>query len=325
MSEVILVSQQRRFSIDEVTKEGSEAFRVYFDTFSTQPELAKLCVGAVDPITALTVPSKKGEFLDKVNWPEVVVDRISIQPAEGQNRYLLVEVSYGRIELPEFDIPDRVFDRMPWDMPHVPTWGHINDQAILVTGTDGNPILNSAGNRFDTEILVDRSLRTISIQFNLPLAAIDAKSSGDFINKINKTPLNIMGETFPNRTMKCGAYDATVETAQVNVGDDVIEVQYRSANVNYIYDPLTHDGYILDIGNKEKGAKGNIKDGFLDNFSSPQLLNGGGKRLLKKDGVNFNALDFGNPNLDTDRSVADVAAFIKYKKYEEVNLNQVGA
>ena len=324
MPTVILVSQQRRFSIDEVTKEGSEAFRVYFDTFSTQPELAKLCVGAVDPITALTVPSKKGEFLDKVNWPEVVVDRISIQPAEGQNRYWLVEVSYGRTELPEFDIPDRVFDRMPWDMPHVPTWGHINDQAIMILGTDGGQILNSSGDRFDNELLVDRSLRTVNVHFNLPLGAIDAKTSGDFINKVNKTPFNIMGETFPSLTMKCLAYDATVETAQVNTGDDIIEVQYRSCDGGFVYDPLTHDGFILDIGNQgdnNAGVKKTLLDSQGARYSSPQLLNGNGRRLQNADGT-FNAI--GGPNVDNDRSIAGVAAFIKYKKYEEVNLNQIG-
>jgi len=188
-------------------------------------------------------------------------------------------------------------------------------------------MLNSAGDRFETDVIVERTIRTCNITFNTPLAGFDPKGTGDFINTINKVQLNLAGSVFPPRMIKCLSYDSSVQQASVIRQSGTEDVLFNQNSVSVAYDPFTWDGIILDIGNNQVGIEGRINDANLVPYANPQRLNGAGIRLIDKFGI-ANQLDTnvgaGDLRRDVDRSVDGVMAFLNYKKYNEVDLKRIG-
>jgi len=153
------------------------------------------------------------------------------------------------------------------------------------------------------------------------MTAFDPTVSAGYINKTNKQQMTIEGFPFAENIVKCTAYDAETQTANVTIGNVTKVVRFKAVRASFSVDTLTWDGFILDIGNVDVDGPINDKGGFP--FTTAQRLNGNGKRLVKQDGKNFNPIVDGG-RLDNNRIFPDVAAFIKYKKYKEIDLNQLG-
>ncbi len=323
---VTIVTAKRRFNIDPITNEATKVFQIFFDAFTSHEQMSMECLGAVDPNTSLTTPSVEGEKLDSVRYPNAVVEDFDIHPEPGQNLIWEMRVSYGEVDRPESDVADFTFDRYPWQMPKKYSWGHFFDQSVLINDVENNPILNSSKDRLDEDIIIDRTIRTFDVDFNLPLGAVNGRTTGSYINTINKGGMQIEGEKFDDKTIRCMFYNATTELATVTIGTTQKEVPFRKVTAQLAYDPLTWEGYYLDIGNKGKDKAGADIRRFTDKdgnpYNHPLRMNGGGIRLIKKDGTPNGIA--AAANVDNIRSIAGVAVFLKYKRYKEINLNVLG-
>jgi hypothetical protein len=330
---ITFVTKVRSFNIDSITNQGSEEYNIYFDEFTSHPQMASECLGAVDPNTSLTTPYQKGQKLDSVFFPDAIVDGLNAFPRDGQNLVWRLDVSYGEFELDSEtgDSGDPIYGEYPWERPKSYNWSHYFDQAIMAVDKAGKPMLNSAGDRFETDVIVDRTIRTCQISFATPLSRFDPIESGKFINSVNSIDVTIAGSVFPKKTIKCYGYDSGVEVATVSKGNTTREVMFNQTTVSLAYDPFTWDGIIMDIGNNDINGKRIVRDNLVG-FANPQRLNGGGIRLVKPDGT-FNGLGVnlfdanGKPNTlltDEDRSIEKLMAFLNYQKYDEMDLNKIG-
>jgi hypothetical protein len=320
--EIIGVQQLRDLKIDPITFTASQAFNIYFDEYTEYLDMAALIPGAVDPTTSLRVPEKEGEVLGSA-FGDIVVKGISIGPFDGQNLWWTAEIDYGEVDTVDYDKADMNINKWPWDLPKTYRWSHYFEKTIMIEDEDGVPILNSANDPFENELLVDRTIQTCNVEFNIPMSAFDPTIAAGYVNKVNKNQMTIEGFPFDATLVKTTGYDAETQTANVTIGNVTKVVNYKAVSVTFAIDPLTWDGFILDIGNKELGAKDQIADGAGNFFTMAQRLNGNGKRLVKDDGENFNPI-FDGGRLDNNRKFEGVAAFIKYKKYKEIDLNQIG-
>ena len=320
--EIIGVQLLRDLKIDPITFSASKAFNVYFDEYTNYDDMAALILGAEDPTTSLRVPEKEGEALSTY-YGDIVVKSISIGPFNGQNLWWTAEIDYGEVDTVDYDKADMNTNKWPWDLPKIYRWSHYFEKTIMIMDEDGLPIRNSADKSFDNEILVDRTIGTCDVEFNIPMTAFDPTTAMGYVNKANKQQMTIEGFPFDANIVKCTAYDAETQTANVTIGNVTRVVRFKAVRASFAMDPLTWDGFILDIGNVEKGKKGQIQDGEGNFFATAQRLNGNGKRLVKADGENFNPIVDGG-RLDNNRIFEEVAAFIKYKKYKEIDLNQLG-
>ncbi len=318
--EIIGVQQLRELKIDPVTFSASQAFNVYFDEYTNYLDMAALILGAVDPTTGLRVPEKEGEVLGSA-FGDIVVKGISIGPFNGQNLWWTAEVNYGEVDTVDYDKADMNTNKWPWDLPKTYRWSHYFEKTIMVVDEDGVPIENSANEPFDTELLVDRTIQTCNVEFNIPMSAFDPTVAAGYVNKVNKDKMTIEGFPFDAKLVKTTGYDAETQTANVTIGNTTRVVRYKAISVTFAIDTLTWDGFILDIGNNEIGGIP-IKDAGGFDFTMAQRLNGNGIRLIDKDG-NANAINDGG-RLDLNRQFPGVAAFIKYKKYKEIDLKQIG-
>lgn len=327
---IIAVTRVREFQIDAVTNRGSEQYYIYFDAWTNHAQMASQCLGATDPSTSMTTPNRKGQSLDSVYFPSAIVDGLSPFPREGQNLSWQLNVSYGEVVTSGESVSSNseVFDVYPWQLPKRYSWSHYFDQALMVHDKSGIPMLNSTGDRFETDVIVDRTIRTCQISFNTPLSNFDPKETGDFINTINSSSLSIAGSVFPKDTIKVLSYDSNAEPATVITKTGSVDIMYNQNTVSVAYDPFTWEGIILDIGNMERGATGRIADADGVGYATAQRLNGDGVRLLQVDGVTPNVLATNiNANtlqLDVARSVTGVAAFMNYQRYNQKNLNILG-
>jgi hypothetical protein len=318
--EIIGVQLLRDLKIDPITFSASKAFNVYFDEYTNYDDMAALILGAEDPTTSLRVPEKEGEALSTY-YGDIVVKSISIGPFNGQNLWWTAEIDYGEVDTVDYDKADMNTNKWPWDLPKIYRWSHYFEKTIMIVDEDGNFIRNSHGDKFDTEILVDRTIGTCDVEFNIPMTAFDPTTAMGYVNKANKQQMTIEGFPFDANIVKCTAYDAETQTANVTIGNVTRVVRFKAVRASFAIDTLTWDGFILDIGNVD--VNGKIKDVGGFDFTTAQRLNGNGKRLVKKDGKTFNPIVDGG-RLDNNRKFADVAAFIKYKKYKEIDLNQLG-
>jgi len=318
--EIIGVQQLRELKIDPVTFTASQAFNVYFDEYTNYLDMAALILGAVDPTTGLRVPEKEGEVLGSA-FGDIVVKGISIGPFNGQNLWWTAEVNYGEVDTVDYDKADINTNKWPWDLPKTYRWSHYFEKTIMIEDEDGVPIRNSANDSFDTELLVDRTIQTCNVEFNIPMSAFDPTVAAGYVNKVNKHPMTIEGFPFDAKLVKTTGYDAETQTANVTIGNTTRVARYKAVSVTFAIDTLTWDGFILDIGNVD--VDGKIKDAGGFDFATAQRLNGNGKRLVKADGKNFNPIVDGG-RLDNNRIFPEVAAFIKYKKYKEIDLKQIG-
>ena len=318
--EIIGVQQLRDLKIDPITFTASEAFNVYFDEYTDYKDMAALILGAEDPTTSLRVPEKEGEVLGSA-FGDIVVKSISIGPFNGQNLWWTAEVDYGEVDTVDYDKADMNTNKWPWDLPKVYRWSHYFEKTIMIEDEDGVPIENSANDPFDTEILVDRTISTCDVEFNIPMTVFDPTIAAGYVNKVNDQQMTIEGFPFAENLVKCTAYDAETQTANVTIGNTTRVVRFKAVRASFSIDSLTWDGFILDIGNQNKFNK-DIKDidGFA--YTMAQRLNGDGIRLIDENG-NANAINNGG-RLDVNRQFPGVAAFIKYKKYKEIDLNQLG-
>ena len=326
---IIGVTRVREFEIDAVTNRGSEQYYIYFDVWTSHQQMASECLGAVDPVTSMTTPSEKGQSLDSIYFPDAIVSGLSPFPRDGQNLAWQLNVSYGEIQKSNevTDSSSQVFGDFPWKLPNQYNWSHYFDQAIMTLDKDGKPLLNSAGDAFESDVVVDRTIRTCNVSFNTPLGQFNPKVTGDFINTVNSSDLTVAGSVFPKKTIKCLSYDSSVEAAQVVRPSGTVDILYNVNTVSIAYDPFKWDGFILYIGNNEGEGRGRITDNDLIPFSTPQRLNGAGIRLIQITGDIPNDLQT-NPEpalqLDVDRSVAGVMAMLNYKRYNEKDLNIIG-
>jgi len=318
--EIIGVQQLRDLKIDPITFNASQAFNVYFDEYTNYLDMAALIQGAVDPTTSLRVPEKEGEVLGSA-FGDIVVKGISVGPFNGQNLWWTAEIDYGEVDTVDYEKADQNLNKYPWDLPKVYRWSHYFEKTIMIVDEDGNFIRNSFNDNFDNEILVDRTIGTCSVDFNIPMTSFDPTTAMGYVNKTNKQQMTIEGFPFDENLVKCTGYDAETQTANVTIGNITKLVRYKAVTANFAIDTLTWDGFILDIGNVD--VNGPIKDVGGFPFTTAQRLNGNGKRLVKKDGKTFNPIVDGG-RLDNNRKFEEVAAFIKYKKYKDIDLNQIG-
>ena len=318
--EIIGVQQLRDLKIDPITFNASQAFNVYFDEYTNYLDMAALIQGAVDPTTSLRVPEKEGEVLGSA-FGDIVVKGISIGPFNGQNLWWTAEIDYGEVDTVDYEKADQNLNKYPWDLPKVYRWSHYFEKTIMIIDEDNVPIENSANEPFDTELLVDRTISTCSVEFNIPMTAFDPSVSAGYVNKVNTQQMTIEGFPFAENLVKCTGYDAETQTANVTIGNVTKLVRYKAVSASFSMDSLTWDGFILDIGNNEIGGN-QILDKLGFPYTTAQRLNGNGIRLIDEDG-NANAIADGG-RLDNNRKFAGVAAFIKYKKYKDIDLNQIG-
>ena len=318
--EIIGVQLLRDLKIDPITFSASKAFNVYFDEYTNYDDMAALILGAEDPTTSLRVPEKEGEALSTY-YGDIVVKSISIGPFNGQNLWWTAEIDYGEVDTVDYDKADMNTNKWPWDLPKIYRWSHYFEKTIMTVDEDGVPIENSANEPFDTELLVDRTIGTCDVEFNIPMTAFDPTVAAGYVNKVNTQQMTIEGFPFAEKLVKCTAYDAETQTANVTIGNVTRVVRFKAVRASFAMDSLTWDGFILDIGNNEIGGD-QIKDKGGFPYTMAQRLNGNGIRLIDENG-NANGIVNGG-RLDPNRQFPGVAAFIKYKKYKEIDLNQLG-
>lgn len=321
------VTLKRPFNISPFTHRASMEYWVYFNEFNDHTESALACLGAVDPVTGLTTPSAKGQPLNSTRFPKVVVQDISIGPNEAGATQLLmwsVKVDYGEVDVTSINNAEQLptFDKYPWQLDPIYDWQHVMDQSLMTVDHNGEAILNSNGDKLEEAIIVPRAVRTCVIEKNVPLNKFNPTQSLGYIDKVNlEDDTRVEGFPFAKNTLKCVAYDGKTQSANVTTGGQAPKVvQYKALRIEVHFDPLGWDGYYMDVGNNDQN--GAILDKFGAPFLTPQRLNGNGVRLINADGTS-NALQDGG-KLDTTRSVAGLVAFLKYKKYADANLKELG-
>lgn len=220
-------------------------------------------------------------------YNNLVVKSYDVDEGKGSDKItLIVTVNYGKQESEEIqgseaETIDCAVDEWGWDEG--------TDEIELTQGVDGTPVLNSAGDPFDS---VPR-ISALAPCFTKVMRFKERQDGwADHICCVNNTKISFGGLDFPAGTLLC-----TVAEKRI-FGDDIWKYRYT---VHLRYKPnlvkiegskqLTNIGWdvaVVDAGMREKDAKTGKKKLIktVDKESnrecvvtSPALLNGKGGQL----------------------------------------------
>lgn len=327
MATVLRVEEVRKPQLNPVTKAGSRMFHVYFneyiidkndhsltDKYSTFIYMAAV---AVDPNTGLSVPNARTNFDGDVpsgNQPTCV--SIDVELYDDQN--LIWEVTC-RFEAPTEQSSDgdgAVRSDFPWNESPSVVWGNSTIQQPISVDLAGNAIVNSAGQRFDETVTRPVAIQTVTCTFNTKSSGFTPSKSSELVNTVNSSGFNIFGTGVSAGTALLKTYGGAKLVANVN-----------GTNVNYwqvtaAWDILSNagdvgwQGIILDSGTQEFKNNGlhKIKSDEGPAFTSPQLLNGSGQRLIKAHKGGINGAGSNQSNLET-KKIGNLY-FMLFKQYK---------
>ena len=169
---------------------------------------------------------------------------IDLQCTSTDGRQWRANASFETIT-PDFLTPDTPIDSWPrhW-------WNHESVDEPVYQTTDSTPkqILNSAGDPFTTQLTAPRPIGILTIVRN-ETVFIDTIAS-NYLFRVNSAVWNVLGYSFPARTMQCQAIDA-VPNYHNQIGP------YFETTYKFRYDFQTYDRQIIDAGLNYKDSSGN--------------------------------------------------------------------
>lgn len=217
----------------------------------------------VEVLAASGLPAIKAEH--PADSKAVVVKR-SPRPYGAGRLVWLVDIEYASRSGPAENL---TFDR-PWNRRPRLRWGSYAVQLPLEEDRDGDPILNSAGDRYDPPLIVEIHRPTLSV--TRYERRYDINKALDYIDTVNELTLMIGGLV----TRAEGALLTRFEGADVEVdGVDCWQVDYEIIFAPTFKRRVLDCGfYALDGTKKTKVTDGNNKD-----MTEPALLDGAGAVL----------------------------------------------
>lgn len=211
--------------------------RNYVRTFiveTTRPQIGALQVRtAVDPRTGLAIPQPGAFYHNGLSPgdPDFEYDHgsfvESIEATQDQDTGGLqwtVVVNYAFYT---------IFDPDPTLWPIRVSFGGDRTERVIYFDFNGNPIVNSAGDRFDPPITIDDSRSTMTVTRNERVTAFDLTLAETYRDTINSAPWN----GFAAHTVKLGIITTS-------------EPQYDSNNLVYYY-TVTYP-FMIDRGGWRK-------------------------------------------------------------------------
>ena len=168
-------------------------------------------------------------------------------------------------------------------------WDNSTTQRELVCDADGNTVLNSAGDSFDSYPQIETPAPTFT-----KVMRFDSRQSGwsDYNCKVNEYSVTIGGRTFPARTLLCTISEARIIGAASLKYRYTVNLRYRSNRAKIQgQDTLVECGWdevITDAGMRCKDeTSGKLKliqvpsdeTGEPATVTSPELLDGSGKPI----------------------------------------------
>ena len=328
---IIKVTEARAPRLNIVSHSGRRVFHVYFKEYTTYLEMINACDGATDPETGLRIPREKEGF-DGGVWkrserPEnnegnggeaatgPVCDDIDVELFEEQNMIFKVTCNFSAFE----DDPNDEESKdptnptqptpviYPWQRPKGKQYTHANVQQIMTIDLDGNPIVNSAGEQFDTAITVPMVVRQYTETWATKIGGFNEAAAAREINTVSNSDKRL-----------CTAHDGvTAFFTDPNSGN---EIQYWNVTRSYsiITSTQKHDtwqGKIQDRGLVDsEGQQIKTKDG--NPVVASVRLNGSGEPLINPADGSSNPLGGGGTLKKISAlSSVDTGVWLEYKKY----------
>lgn len=176
------------------------------------------------------------------------VSNVSVRPNEEKKpRHFLATVTYETptsSSTPSSTSPNDD----PLDQPPDIAWDSVRRRVTIIQDKDGNPIVNSAGDRFAEAIEEERAFPRVTIERNE--SEFDAAIAQDYKDSVNSDSLDIAG-------LSVSPWQATLKdlTGRYRQQDD--SVYYR---VRYVIEFKPGDGWVqnpLDQGYRAYDGAGN--------------------------------------------------------------------
>jgi hypothetical protein len=323
MATVIEVTESREAVLNTVTKAGRRTFLVHFDKYTANEKYSDFISKAevaVDPSSGLKIPTRGTNFDgDSPDTGDPIVSGVSVKQFNAQNTIWEVAVTFTKKTSSDSDDDENNWQDYPWNETPSVVWGSSTLNQVISIDYDGNAIVNSAGDPFDTAVTRPVALMTVSCTFNKKIGGYNPNTASGVVNTVNSNGFTVFGTNIERESALMKAYGGSKLTAIVN-GQPVSYWQVTAAwdiLVNTDSSDIGWDGVVLDIGTnqKENGGKFPIRDKSGNKLSSPQLLNGGGIRLEDKDG-GFNTQGSGGSLPVVGSISGDRGVFLRYKQYK---------
>ena len=316
------VTEARSPRFSKISQTGQRVFHVYFDEFTDYATMFDEASAAVDPNTGLKIPVEGDDFGgNPVSTGQrkgvtgakyittAVVEDVDIELFNEQNKIVEVTVSFA---VPENDdeedkeTPDNPFNPTdyPWQQPPLDSFTHSNVQRLMTVDLDGRPIVNSAGDAFDTPITVPVAVRRQPRTRNVKSGWNQATAARD-INKVDQGGKRL-----------CIAHDG-VQKLYTKPDGSVTKYWAITQSWDIITSSEPYDtwqGKIQDRGYRDGDGKKILIDG--EPAISPVKLNGSGEPLKNPLTGNNNPIGNGTGlrvigGLSNDTN----GVWLEYKKY----------
>jgi len=319
---VLKVRELRTPSLNTIEGNGERAFRVTLDTYTNYGAMMLEATTAIDPNDpTIRIPSKGESFYTGVlgtQFGTSIVEEVYGELYSEQNLTWTVTVSYGPLE--EGQGGNNGGFEYPWNEPPVDDWGSTIVQRPMLVDVNDRPLVNSVGARFAEVITRPVALRRLVVKENRKFGSFSPMDAASFISTINRSSFSVSGQTIPKEKALCTAYNGRTAYANDQSGNQIKYWQITAA-----WDIITDDddwhGYILDQGYNEFAENGGVQAILIKGGvkpSSPQLLNGNGKRKINVDGSTNGSSTGKHLPIDSRRSSSD-RVFLRYEQFEKTS------
>jgi hypothetical protein len=253
---------KRSFGIDKLR---ARTFRREFRVVTSDPLVGSIAVRTASGIPTIGqnynvtggfAESDVGSFVQQISGQEESEDGLS----------WIVTVEYGPYDASQFGIN-------PVNWPVKLTFNGNKFQRIVWVDVNGNPVLNSAKERFQEPLTADDTRTTIVATRNELISGFDLTLAETYRDSTN----NAVWNGFPAKYVKCG----TISTGEPQY-DSNAQVYFYTVTYPFEINRDTWDTKVLDQGFSYIDGTGKrlaVRDKNGQRPSDPSLLDGSGNVL----------------------------------------------
>jgi hypothetical protein len=263
-----------------VDSQYTRTFTRCFEVITTDDQVAGLAVlSAIDPITGIAIPPMGSYYHNGVPDTDPryefskgsFVTGLKAEPWDSSTAWK-VTVEYGKY----------VFEPNPLIRKVRCQFGGERTEKVIIFDKEGNPIINSTGDRYGEPITIDDHITTMNLTRNELVSTYDPLLASEFSNTINHDVWNGM----PARKFKMGIIETSEEQ-----WDAFGEQWYYTVSYPIQIAKTTWIKTLLDQGFNELDSYGNTKPIQYEGqpVSDPVLLDGAGHPL------NASGYGYGSP------------------------------
>lgn len=146
----------------------------------------------------------------------------------------------------------------PWDADPLFSYDFIRRDMVLEYDSDGDPVVNSAGDPFDPPIMIEKVSRKITIK-RATKATYNPETAADLIDTINSDAVTVNGETIALGNARLLRWEGSDNIYYDDTGSEQV---YQDETIEIEVNIAGHDLDVLDMGYRYRPTAGSnpVKD-----------------------------------------------------------------